>query len=265
MRRPDSVKVRDLLEADRVWCAYALADLDPEYYAHAHWMIADRAVVLVYSGLTPPVLFAHGDPGAALELLRAAPPAAYQYTLLPTHRTLLGAQLKSEKELRMWRMALRRQDFHAEADPRVTRLTPSDLDEMTALFTGHPDSPDSFHSRQLEGGPFFGLREQGELKAVAGVHVVSKPARLAAVGNVFTHPESRGRGMSRAVSSAVVDALFEDGIETIVLNVSMQNDPALRVYRRLGFMPFCGYYEGVGVLLDLTSRADGATGDGGMG
>ena len=251
MRRADSDKVRDLLDGDRVWCAYALADLDPEYIAHAHWMVADRAVVLVYSGLTPPVLFAHGDPGAALELLRSVPPAAYQYTLLPTHRALLGAQLKAEKELRMWRMALRRQDFHPEADPRPARLTPSNVNEISALFAGRFDSPDSFHVRQLELGPFFGIREEGELKAVAGVHVVSGPARIAAVGNVFTHPDSRGRGLSRAVSSAVVAALFDDGIETIVLNVSMQNDPALRVYRRLGFMPFCGYYEGVGVLLDL--------------
>jgi ribosomal protein S18 acetylase RimI-like enzyme len=248
--RVDPHKVRELLDGDRVWCAYALADLDPEYFAHAHWMLAERAVVLVYSGLTPPVLFAHGDPGAALQLLRAAPPAVYQYTLLPTHRALLGAQLKPEKELRMWRMVLRRQDFHPKADPRPARLAPSDMPEMTALFAGHSDSPDSFHARQLEIGPFYGIREDGELKAVAGVHVVSKPASIAAVGNVFTHPDSRGRGLSRAVSSAVVAALFDDGIETIVLNVSMENDPALRVYRRLGFMPFCGYYEGVGVLLD---------------
>jgi hypothetical protein len=25
----------------------------------------------------------------------------------------------------------------------------------------------------------------------------------------------------------------------------MDNEPALRVYRALGFVPFCGYYEGV--------------------
>lgn len=242
--------VRDLLEADRVWCAYALADLDPEHVAYAHWMVNDRAVVLAYSGLEPPVLFAHGDPGAALELLRAAPPSPYQYTLLPTHRTLLGAQLKSEKEVRMWRMALRKKDFRPEPDARSTRLAVSDLDELHSLFAGQVEGPDAFHVRQLELGPFYGIREVGELRAVAGVHVFSKPARVAAVGNVFTHPEWRGRGLGGAVSTAVVSELFESGIETVVLNVGMQNEAALRVYRRLGFMPFCGYYEGVGVLLD---------------
>lgn len=251
VRRTEPGAVRDLLEGDRVWCAYALADLDPEHSSYAHWMTSPRAVVLVYSGLNPPVLFAHGDPGATLELLRAVPPAAYQYTLLPTHRALLGAQLKAEKEVRMWRMAVRRQDFHPVPDPRPVRLMPSDIDEILALYAGRSESPDAFHPRQLELGPFFGIRENGELKAVAGVHVFSQPARVAAVGNVFTHPDSRGRGLGRAASSAVVAALFEAGIETIVLNVSMQNDPALHVYRRLGFMPFCGYYEGVGVLLDL--------------
>jgi len=28
----------------------------------------------------------------------------------------------------------------------------------------------------------------------------------------------------------------------------MANDSALRLYRDLGFWPFCGYYEGVGEL-----------------
>jgi GNAT superfamily N-acetyltransferase len=239
------------LEQDRVWCAYALADLDPEHKAFAHWLVRDRAVVLAYTGLTPPVLFAHGDPGAVLELLGDVPPGPYQYQLLPTHRALLGDRLRSSKELRMWRMALVARDFRPGTDTRAFRLAPVDLPEIQALFAGHSEQPDSFQPRQLELGPFFGIREEGELAAVAGVHVLSEPARLAAVGNVFTRPRSRGRGLSGAVSSAVVSVLLDAGIETIVLNVSMENEPALRVYRRLGFMPFCGYYEGVGVLLDL--------------
>lgn len=251
MSRPAGNRLRNLLEQDRVWCAYALADLDPGHADYSRWLTRERAVVLVYSGLTPAVLFAHGDPGAVVQLLSEVPAAEYQYTLLPTHRALLGERLRPQKEMRMWRMALRPSDFRPEPDPRAFRLAPEDLPEIEAMFAGQLERPDAFHPRQLEHGPFYGIREAGALTAVAGVHVRSLPSRVAAIGNVFTLPESRGRGLGGAVSSAVVAALLEEGIETIVLNVAMENAPALRVYRRMGFMPFCGYFEGVGVLLDL--------------
>lgn len=234
-----------------MWCAYALADLDPEHAADGRWLTRDRAVVLVYSGLTPPVLFAHGDPGAVLQLLGEVPAAEYQYTLLPTHRALLGERLQPQKETRMWRMALRPSDFLPEPDPRAFRLQSKDLHEIELMFSGQVERPDAFHPRQLEQGPFYGIREAGSLTALAGVHVRSLPAGVAAIGNVFTLPPARGRGLGGAVSSAVVATLLAEGVTTIVLNVAMENAPALRVYRRLGFMPFCGYYEGVGVLLDL--------------
>ncbi len=234
-----------------MWCAYALADLDPEHSEYDRWLTSDRAVVLVYSGLTPPVLFAHGDPGAVLQLLGEVPAAEYQYTLLPTHRALLGERLRAQKEMRMWRMALRPSDFRPEHDARAFRLGPNDLPEIAAMLAGQVERPDAFHPRQLGQGPFYGIREAGALGAVAGVHVRSLSASVAAIGNVFTLPQARGRGLGGAVSSAVVAALLEEGVQTIVLNVAMDNSAALRIYRRLGFMPFCGYYEGVGVLLDL--------------
>lgn len=251
MNRPEEASLRRALEQDRVWCAYALADLDPEHARYARWLRREGAVALIYSGLEPPVLFAHGDPGAAIQLLNDVPSAAYQYTLLPTHRALLGGRLRPRKEMRMWRMALRPSDYRPAEDSGAVRLGGGDLQEIESMIEGHADRPDAFHPRQLEQGPFYGIRQAGVLVAIAGVHVLSLAAGVAAIGNVFTLPQARGRGLGGAVSSAVVTDLLKQGVRTIVLNVAMDNAPALRVYRRLGFMPFCGYYEGVGVLLDL--------------
>jgi len=65
---------------------------------------------------------------------------------------------------------------------------------------------------------------------------------------VFTRPDRRGQGLATRASAAVVKALLEQNIQTIVLNVAMDNEPAVRCYRRLGFRPYCDYYEGVGKL-----------------
>ena len=127
----------------------------------------------------------------------------------------------------------------------------SDLSLLLALFDEHPDRPDAFDAGQLENGVFFGIRRNGGLVAAAGTHVIGRAAGVAAVGNVFTHPDHRRRGYGRRVSAAVVEALLGQGVDTIVLNVAMANDSALGLYRGLGFWPFCGYHEGVG---DLTAE-----------
>jgi ribosomal protein S18 acetylase RimI-like enzyme len=74
---------------------------------------------------------------------------------------------------------------------------------------------------------------------------------VAAVGNVFTDPAARGRGLGSRVTAAVVHELVEMKISTIVLNVAMHNQAAVRVYQKLGFWPYRGYYEGVALLKNV--------------
>lgn len=241
-------RARALLDQDRVWCAYALADLVPPLSAQTTWFVGERALVMVYRGLTPPLIFAHGEPNEVDRLSEAIPDGTYQYGLLATHRARLSPRLRSAREVHMWRMAFRPEDFPAGLAEGTVRLTPGDHAELVNLFADHPDRPDSFDRRQLEGGVFYGVREGGRLIAAAGTHVVSHEAGVAAVGNVFTHPAARRRGHGRRASAAVVDELVRRRIPTIVLNVAMDNAPALALYRGLGFWPFCGYYEGLGDL-----------------
>lgn len=129
------------------------------------------------------------------------------------------------------------------------RLTQADLGRMRSLWDSSPDRPDSFTTSQLADGVFYGVEEGSELAAVAGTHIVSPWAGVAAIGNVFTRADRRGRGYGRRATAAVVEELLAGKIGTIVLNVGMENSPAIRVYRRLGFLPFCGYYEGLGRLI----------------
>lgn len=241
-------QVTRVLEAERLWAAYALADLEPPYARGAEWHATDDAVVLAYRAFDPPVLFAAGNPVGVGELFRRLPVGSYLFTLMGTHRALLESRVLSSRETPMWRMALRAESFDPQRAGPAELLTKSDLPAILALFGDHADRPDAFDPSQLDDGAFYGIRADGGLVAVAGTHVVSKQRSVAAVGNVFTHPAERGRGLATRVTAAVVRSLLELRLRTVVLNVAMHNDPAVRCYEKLGFWPFCGYYEGVGQL-----------------
>jgi ribosomal protein S18 acetylase RimI-like enzyme len=242
-------RVEKVLERERVWSAYALADLDPPHAAQSHWLADENAVVLSYTGFDPPVLFAAGSPEEASRLLAQVPAGRYLFTLMATHRALLEERVEESHETIMWRMVLRPEAFDASLARGTQPLSTDDLPEIEALLGAHADRPDAFDPGQIGDQAFFGLRDGQRLMAVAGTHVVSAERGVAAVGSVFTHPVHRGRGLATATTAAVVrELLRRPGMRTVVLNVAQDNAPAVRCYERLGFWPFCAYHEGVGRL-----------------
>jgi predicted GNAT family acetyltransferase len=94
----------------------------------------------------------------------------------------------------------------------------------------------------LETKQYYGIRRFGELVSVAGVHVYSRRYRVAALGNVTTHPDYRGRGYGRIVTARVCQSLLRD-IEHIGLNVKADNISAIKCYERLGFEVINSYGE----------------------
>ena len=83
----------------------------------------------------------------------------------------------------------------------------------------------------------------GRLAAAAGTHVIAAQYGLAAVGNVYTHPDHRNRGLAKACTAAVVAELFQLGCRSVVLNVRQGNKPAVAAYASLGFHVHCSFIE----------------------
>lgn len=237
--------IRQVLETDRHWCAYALADLDPVYAPDCEWMVDGGGVVLVYRGLEPPVLFAHGAPESTAGLLGRVPSGRYQYALMGVNRDQLRERLDIEWEHQMWRMVLQPGSMAPVASPEARRLSEDELPAVVNLTADHPDRPDAFALGQLANGVFYGLWEGGNLIAMAGTHVYSPAMSVAAIGNVFVLPSRRGEGLGTQVTSAVISHLIGEAIKDVILNVKMENEAAIHVYRKLGFWPYRGYYEGV--------------------
>jgi RimJ/RimL family protein N-acetyltransferase len=242
-------RVERVLERERAWSAYALADLDPPHAAHCHWLADEDAVVLSYAGFDPPVLFAAGSPDGVGRLLAEIPAGRHLFTLMATHRALLDERIQESHETIMWRMVLRPEAFRASLAGGAQALSADDLPQILTLLGDHADRPDAFDPGQLADHAFFGVWYGRQLVAVAGTHVVSEAHGVAAVGNVFTHPGHRGRGLATRTTAAVVHELLRrPGMQTVVLNVARDNEPAVHCYERLGFWPFCAYHEGVGRL-----------------
>jgi ribosomal protein S18 acetylase RimI-like enzyme len=240
--------VRRRLERDRQWSAFALADLDAPYAQFANWYgLADGdAVVLVYTAFDPPIIFCLGEPAECEAVLQE--PAVYART---THAYVESSQALMPVIQRQFGMfdhhQMSRMVLHGEPPPTrqsnaVVRLGPADLDAVRLLYSNEP--PAFFLPEQLRYGVYFGVRDSGALAAVAGTHVVSTRGSVAAIGNVYTRPDCRGRGLAAEVTAAVARELKQMVIETIVLNVAAANTSARRVYERLGFTEYCVFHEG---------------------
>jgi ribosomal protein S18 acetylase RimI-like enzyme len=248
-RLTDRGEIEGFLARDRVYAAYALADLEPPLAPQAAWYGALRgervcALALLYAGLQPPVLFLMGEPtGLALLLSTTIREREVYVNSLPEHLPIVAAHYSYAEPAEMRRMAVTSLCFRP--DPRAglaERLTPGSQAEIQRLFSASGWSVIAFGPDQLSSGSYFGVREGGRLVAVAGTHVVDPVHRLAAVGNVFTHPERRERGYAGACTSRVTEELLRQGMD-VVLNVKAGNAPALHVYHRLGYDERLTFYE----------------------
>jgi ribosomal protein S18 acetylase RimI-like enzyme len=258
----DRDRIRAILEIDRNWSAYALADLEPGYFEHSAWFApdgSDRAVVLVYSEFEMPVVLAVGeavDIALIFEELQALlrTKAKIYFVVRPQVLPLFQGNCTSTDLRPMLRMVLDENHFAQTTTKGVDRLSASDLAVITSLFEdGTPtgESPDFFIPSMLDTGIYCGIHEGECLVSVAGTHVFAPGESVAGLGNIYTRRDRRGRGLGSLVTSAVTSQLLGLNFRTIVLNVNENNTPAIRVYEKLGFRPYCSYFEMIGTPLNI--------------
>jgi RimJ/RimL family protein N-acetyltransferase len=252
-RLTDREKVRAILETDRPWAVYALADLEPGFFEHAHWFCtADRrrALALFYAGFAMPVLITVGETEALQSILNEiigelSPPELYA-VVKPEVMPLLIKHYRVIEERKMQRMILDPRRYHPMSTEGVVQLGMPDQEELQRLYAdGHAsgEAPDWFLSQMLEQETYYGIREGNELIAVAGTHVTALSEGVSGLGNIYTRRDRRGRGLSTRLTAAVVDKLLSMNLKTIVLNVRESNAAAIRVYERIGFRNYCEYIE----------------------
>lgn len=237
VKTTDRAHIRSLLDQDPIWSAYAIADLEDHLFGDCDWFVEGRSLALVYRGLEQiRPLFLIGSPATVLP--EVSEHEVY-INLRPEMRGEVERFYPTDRVHEMFRMALGEfQPAEGSAAP-LSRADAPRLRELYALGGGLAFAPS-----QLASGYFRGIFEADALVAVAGIHVASPRLGVAAVGNIMAHPDFRGRGLAARCLSAVIAALKADGVSSIVLNVETSNDPAVRLYQRLGFNVHCRYFEG---------------------
>ena len=241
----DRKLLRDFLERDRLRAAYAVADLEEREFAKTRWGVATEggepiAVVLEYGGLTPQPLFVMGDPDGIVAVLRDVIRPRLAYLAADEgHLAPIGSLYRIDPGPPMVRMVVNRQMFRPLQGP-VQRLAPADMVDLNRLyglgFAGW------LPADSIANGAYYGVRIAGRLVAAAGTHVISPEGRIAAVGNVMTNVDFRGRGYAKQTTSAVTQELLR-ACDDVVLNVRADNPPALAAYRALGYREYCRFEE----------------------
>jgi ribosomal protein S18 acetylase RimI-like enzyme len=242
---------------------YGLGDLEPDQWPFTTWYgLAEdekkvpgtffsslQALTLLYTRLSTPVLLALG--GAADqphlerllgEIMPQLPPRFFAHLNLGLAGHLAD-RYRIESGGEHYKMAWMDRSRLAGVDTTgVVRLGSADAAEVSAFFAAtYPGN--FFEPAMLALGPWMALRDGGgRLVSVSGLHVCSPQTRVAALANVGTHPEHRGRGYARRVLAAQCRALA--GLaDHVGLNVRADNTAAIACYRSLGFEVAASYEE----------------------
>jgi GNAT superfamily N-acetyltransferase len=250
-RLDDRAEIEAFLRQSPELHVYSLGDLDDFFWPCTTWYGWEedgqlRDVALIYMSQTlPTVVGISRKPAVTRKLLgEVAPllPDLFYAHLSPGVERTFSKTHVLESHGAHYKMSLRDVSCVRDVDcSRAILLTPRDSADLLRLYQeSYPGN--WFDPRALELGQYFGLREDGRLVSVAGVHVYSEQYRVAALGNIVTHPDYRRRGYARQVTARLCLSVLEK-VEYVGLNVKADNDAAIACYTGLGFEIIAPYGE----------------------
>lgn len=247
----DRIEIEAFLRKNIFLHLYSIGDLDDFFWPYTHWYGLKTgntltAIALLYAAPGLPVLLALSEePVLMRELL-----AQIQYLLPPHFYAHLSPGLETafinthdlEAHGEHYKMALTDKTLLSPFQHlRTVHLGEQNLEEIKEFYReSYPGN--WFDPRMLQTGQYFGIRENNNLVSIAGIHVYSPQYRVAALGNITTHPSFRSRGYGKVATAAVCRSLLKS-VDYIGLNVKADNAAAIACYQKLGFKIIASYNE----------------------
>lgn len=231
---------------------YQLGDLDDLYWDSTTWYAAIeqgdiKAIVLLYKGLEPPILLAidnhnHAHMTNLLEEVFELLPKKIYAHISPNLITQFGEKYQLTDFGEHHKMALVDTQAMDNLDTTRAQIISAQDTEQLIQFYDHSYPAHSFHQSMLASGHYWSVRENLQIVCVAGVHVFSTKYRVAALGNIVTHPDQRGKGWGTIATAAVCKDLLAH-TDALGLNVKVDNRTAIHLYQKLGFEVVANYHE----------------------
>ncbi len=152
---------------------------------------------------------------------------------LPRTSEIGGNQVRVEE---FYDMGVTEQDFQACEPMIATRLNYMNNEHVKSFMKlkkiqGKPIN-ELEASEMIKKNLYHGVFVNNELVSIAGVYLRLRGCWI--IGDVFTHPNHRGRGYAKAVTSAVTQKALDISGNSY-LHVRVDNSPAINAYTRLGY------------------------------
>lgn len=229
---------------------YSIGDLDDFFWPKTIWYALKdngkvKSIALLYTGMTIPTLLAIYEKDLdstyrLLQSIKSSLPSKFYAHLSPGLAELFDQRNIIESYGPHFKMALKNRPSGIH-DDSVRRLSREHLQVIEDFYSfAYPEN--WFDKRMLETGKYFGCFDDNRLIGIAGIHVYSKEYRVAALGNIATHPNFRGRQIAFKLTSILCADLLKD-VDHIGLNVKSDNTAAIKCYQNVGFEVVGNYDE----------------------
>jgi Predicted acetyltransferase len=113
------------------------------------------------------------------------------------------------------------------------KLRPHHSEHFLELRRSREQSLNQEEAREiLRKRRYYGVMADGKLVSTAFRYIALEEMHM--IGDIYTRPEYRGRGYAKAVTPAITkEAIVSGAIAS--LHIETNNEPAIRVYRSLGY------------------------------
>ena len=245
-------QIRELLNKERDYSAYALGQLEPRFFNQTRWFQllnksdGNSGLVMHSKGGLGDATMVLGDPTAIAKILSSYPGAPITYLSCQLkHLPVIEKTHHLSNKRPILRLTVDRDGFKPDHGIETKKLRGLNVHQINQLYgsEGHPTYYQSIH---IDDGFYYGVITKGQLSAIAGTHIASKQEQIAVVGNVYTLPQYRGLGQGTAATSSTTEELLKF-CTRVVLTVDPKNTPALAAYKHLG------YREG-GIFIESNAR-----------
>jgi len=229
---------------------YSIGDLDDFFWPKTIWYSLKenneiKALTLLYIGMSTPTLLAIYDKDFStfhelIERLKPLLPAKFYAHLSSGLVDVFGRNNIIQSFGNNIKMALRKSPIPI-SDNNIRKLVVDDIQLIEEFYkNSYPDN--WFDKRMIETEKYLGYFSNDFLIGIAGIHVYSKKYKVAALGNIATHPDYRGKGIGFKLTSALCLDLKKT-VDHIGLNVKSNNDAAISCYKKIGFEIIGNYDE----------------------